>query len=130
MPDTIKLSRLAVRNLDASLRSLDGRWEQGYGNDDKPRGMVLVPYKMPAAAKFAVVRNLLSLKSDIEAMDKTVQDIVAQNNGEAQKLVADFYREDMEIALHKIKVADLKVEENAIPNTTIAALLPILDGEI
>lgn len=138
----MKLSRKDIQSLHNALAQLGGRAESATNGDGKAT-VVVKPFDFSGKVIYGLARNKAHLKPHIEAMVEANNALVKKlgdDAGEvkpstpamAQMLLeqADLMNGEEEVQLHLIPIADLKIETNKLDPNLVAALLPILDGEI
>jgi hypothetical protein len=138
---------ITIRNSDIpaafkALQALDGAPSvvEIDTEDGKKRSMLhTTPYVFGGKARFQIAKWLIAIKTTAEALTKTHDGLVKQYAEPAkpdQVTEANMpaWREEWlkvqddvsGFDLHPIKLDELKVEDNRIPSTVLAALLPLL----
>lgn len=104
------------------------------------------PYKFAAKTRMAIARNIVPLNEARLAFDKAHNAIIEAAAGEGQRAIDPTDRakvaevnkqyDDLLAAetefptLRKLKASELNIEENELPQSVIADLMPLLDDDI
>lgn len=136
----MRLSRKDIQLLNNALAQLSGRAEQATDGDGKPT-LIQKPYDLSGRAIYAAARNRAHLRPIAEVIQESSNAIVRKHADEkgnvpTGKLAAcqaelnELMRTEEEVTLHRLPIAELKIETNKLAPDIVAGLLPILDGEI
>ena len=127
----VKLKKHQVVNLFNSLRSLDKPDSQ----EDKER-IINSPYKFKAAAIYALSKNFRKVRSAVIDIEKIREKMLneAKENPDDKELRGDrmrkfvedyntFLESETELDLHPVRLADLDLDNNAVPITVLSELV-------
>lgn len=131
----MKLSTKDIISLHQAFQSFDGL------NEVKEGRHIRIPYKLKANVMMAVARNISRLEEIVDAFSKTRDGLIyaysdlsgtlkPENAAKFQTEVRGLLELKNDIELMPITVEDLQLEVNAIPVTTLAALVPLLGDEM
>jgi len=127
---------LELRN---ALRGMEGRKESTTDKDGKPTE-VMKYFTFDGKTRLALAQNLAAVKAAGAVVDKAMDDLVRQYADGGDKVTPEnkvaylndlevLYEESHEVELYPIKVEALKLDTNAIPVPTLAAIGKIIDAE-
>lgn len=132
----MKLQLIDVLALASSLRALDGRDKVvRVNNEDR---VVREPFVLGADTRLAGMVNLSRLRPLIEAYDQLRRDAIMKLSEDGvihagTPKAVEFADEDrrmlmatQEVKLHKIEIAELKLDQNALAPAVLEGLAPIL----
>lgn len=141
----MKFTNQRIRSLLTALVALDGAEkiaQLGNGLNQ----VVRKPYKLAAKTRMAIARNIANLAEARSAFDKAHRGIIEEIAGPGQqnidpadtdkmaelsKQFAELLETEVDLpTLAKIKASALNVEDNEIPQSVIADLMPLLDDDI
>ena len=133
------LTRNEISQLGRALMNeLAGRVEVAKDGDGKTLGLILVPYDFTGKAIYATALSLNAIRGEVDAINlrikrereaakiKDNEPLPAELEGELLK----FLSETVEVELTKTGIEGIKVEKNKLDPRVVAALMPMLDGEI
>ncbi len=138
----ITLPRSEVQELLLALRGLDSKSELIRDAQGKITGTAQGHYVMSPQARYAVAKTIRSIKDEVESQQEARNEMIRtaranlSTNGQAaaieaklQKDITAFFREKVEIEVHKFAAADVNTEANQLAGSLLAALGPVLEGE-
>lgn len=141
----MKLRNSDIQTLANAIARLGGRAEQVSNGDGKP-AIVVKPYDLPGKVIYALARTKAHLKPHVEAITEATQAMLRTHTGPDkseldgkadpkawnvfQGELADLMRTEVEVEVHQIAMADLKIETNKLDPNLVADLLPILTGDV
>lgn len=138
----MKIRRKDLRDLINALKGLDGRAVDIKTADGKAE-VIIKPYDLAGNVRYAAIRMLAAAKAPLEAMETEHAALFAKHAGGASKMeethpgLAAFGKdwnaylaEEVDFTEHRFKAEDLKIEANALPAQLVAALLPVIEGEV
>lgn len=138
-----KMKRRDIRLLAQAIPAMGGR-AKAVEVDGKAR-IVVEPYDVTPAGRYALGRTAKHLRDEIEAIDDGLGQIVRDQTKDAdhphgcdsideehpnwnalQRAHRAFLREEAEVTLHLCSEADLKPDANKLPGDLLAMLAPML----
>ena len=138
----VTLRRSEVRALADALSALEGKQEQAKDGNGKNVGMVNVPYDLSGRARYALAKTLRSIQAEVDAMDAVRAGMIAKARATPQdqqnqswqanleKELTDFLNQTTELEVHALPITELKIETNKLGPRMLAALDPMLEGEV
>lgn len=138
----MKLARADVLEIQAALARLSGR--EVLEKDSNGTAKFLVkPYAIDGKARYAIARNLNAYKRIAAEIDDERQALFAKHAGDQGEIgnaspegiafardMKAYLAEEVDFDAHRFPVDALKIEDNQLDAGIVAALLPILEGEI
>ena len=135
----MKLKRSTVRLLMAGLKALDGRQELARDNDGKTLGLITLPYDLGVKARYAAAKTIAKIQDEVDACNTACNAMVAgsrvkfddvANDPNIEKEISVFLAESVEVEVFCCQVSEFKIDTNKLPPSVIAAIMPILEGDV
>jgi hypothetical protein len=145
--ENVTLTTAQVIELAVGLNALDEKYDKVI-KDGSTEKVAKVGYQLSAVARLAVANDMVQVRNAQQAYQDAVQKIRAQymtdgglkasadgKSLEGPKIeeytaqVRQMLDAKQELPLQKIKDADLRLDENPIPSSVLAALQPIRDDK-
>lgn len=142
-PTRLTLTNKELMPLFESLFALDGK-DQGFEPDGRPKPRIPYKFGSKGEARLASGRNIKALTSPYEELTECKKKLRIETIGSAEpfpdehkhpeypRLEAE-WKEIMaatqDVELYILKWDDLRAEDNGLPGSVVAKLLPILKTE-
>ena len=105
---------------------MNGRPEVVKDGDGRYIGLVNIPYSWSGKTTLTLARIDQFIRPYVVSFETAVQKL-KDTNGELQELM----EEEVDVAeLPKLRVSELNIETNKLSPSQVAALLPVLEGDI
>lgn len=138
----MKLPRADVLELQAALAALKGR-EVLEKDSNGAAKFLTKPYSITGQARYAIARNLSACKSIAAAVEEERAALFAKHAGDQGEIANNspegiafakdlkaYLAEEVDFTEHRFPVSALKIDDNQLDAGIVAALLPILDGDV
>lgn len=144
--EKIKLKRCQIRELYQAITDLNGRPEVVRDKDGSIIGQQLKPYEFSTKATYALSRTMRSISDEFRALQnarrrrvlddkerdgKNVKDDSPSSNvsPQCEREIMEIEDELVEVEVHRLPLADLRVDVNHLAPSVLAGLDPIIVGE-